>query len=244
MPEEAENPWTGQDSIETDGDESLQSLLEHLNSLNREDKLHSVLEQSISLVQKVMNSQASTLMLVDRDTGELILSMPSGPVKKQIQGKRLPKGTGIAGWVVENEEPYYSNNPKSNEVFGGDISDKFTTRNIICVPLYDSEDKVLGALQAINRQHTGFSNQDVPIFETLAEHVSVAIERTRELEKVKQQLEEKQMKLTEVHHRIKNSLSTIKAIIEMEISSVEDDTIRELLERTCARIDSMTGSSD
>jgi two-component sensor histidine kinase len=130
-------------------------------------------------------------------------------------------------------------------LFAGDLVDDFTSKNILCVPLRDKQQKVFGVLQAINRlDDRGFDDRDVSVFEALADHVAIAIERTRELEDVKNQLNEKEMMLTEVHHRLKNNLSTITALIEMELSDVEDETARRVLRKTASRIEAMTGVHD
>ncbi len=223
---------------------SLQILLKNISSVNKAVKLRTVLQESIEVVQNVMNTEASSLMLLDEDTGELIVSMPTGPVKKEVKGKRIKKGTGISGWVVQNEKPFYSNDVTKSDLFAGDISENFTSKNIICVPLRNSHKKVIGVLQAINRRDGDFSDRDIPVFEALADHVALAIERTRELQEVQNKLEERDLLLTEVHHRLKNNLSTITALIELELPDIEDKTAKEALQKTMARIKSMTEVHD
>lgn len=225
--------------------DSLHLLLENISSLNQAVELQSVLKESIGLIERVMNVEASSLMLLDKSTGELIVSMPTGPVQKEISGERIKKGTGVGGWVIENEKPYYSNDLENSEIFAGDLSEDFKSRNIICVPLKDKKDQVFGVLQAVNRlDDRDFDDNDVSVFQALANHVAIAIERTRELEKVQNQLKEKEMMLTEVHHRLKNNLSTITALIEMELSNVEDENAALVLKKTASRIGSMTEVHD
>lgn len=220
---------------------NFQVLLKNISTLNGAVELRSLLQKSLKVVQNVMNAEASSLMLIDESTGELVVSLPTGPVKKEITGERLEQGTGIGGWVIENNEPFYTNEPEKSDIFAGELSDDFTTRNIICVPLVDTRGKAFGVLEAINRlDERGFGDPDVPVFQALADHIATAIERTRKLEKVQKQLREKEMMLTEVHHRLKNSLSTITALIEMEFSEIEDEHARQVLQKTCSRIDSMT----
>ncbi|MGM0546996.1 MAG: histidine kinase dimerization/phosphoacceptor domain -containing protein [Bacteroidota bacterium] len=223
---------------------SLQILLKNISSVNRAVKLRTVLQESIEVVQNVMNTEASSLMLLDENTGELIVSMPTGPVKKEVKGKRIKKGEGIGGWVVKNNKPFYTNDVAGTDLFGGDLSPNFTTKNIICVPLKNSHHKVIGVLQAINRREGTFSENDIPVFEALADHVALAIERCRELQEVQDKLEERDLMLTEVHHRLKNNLSTITALIELELSDIEDQAAREVLQKTMARIKSMTEVHD
>lgn len=223
---------------------SIQILLKNINSVNKAVKLRNVLQESIEVVQNVMNTEASSLMLLDKNTGELIVSMPTGPVKNEVKGKRIEKGKGIGGWVVKNEKPFYSNDVVSSDLFAGDISKNFTTKNIICVPLKNSHEQLIGVLQAINRCDGDFTERDIPVFEALAGHVALAIERCRELQDVQKKLEKRDLMLTEVHHRLKNNLSTITALIELELSDIEDEKAKEVLQKTMARIKSMTEVHD
>lgn len=225
--------------------DSLQLLLKNITSLNRAVKLQTVLRESLDVIQNVMDVEASSLLLVDEVTDELIVSIPTGPVQNEIQGKRLEKGVGISGWVTENKKTYYSNDVERDENFGGELSEEFTTKNIICTPLYKRDRSIFGVLQAINRlDNKEFSDRDVKVFEALAEHVAIAIERTREIERLQQELDNRELMLREVHHRIKNNLSTLTALIEMEYNEVKDSHAEKVLRTTCSRIESMTEVHD
>ncbi|NGP89010.1 histidine kinase dimerization/phosphoacceptor domain -containing protein [Fodinibius halophilus] len=224
--------------------DSLRMLLKEFSSLNRAVELKGVLQKSLGIIKKVMDSEASSLILLDEDSQELVVSIPSGPVRHEIQGIRISREQGVAGWVLENDQPYFSNSPKETEIFAGELSENFTTESIICVPLSGKNGKVIGVLEAINRKGgRGFSEDDIPVFEALSEHVAHTIERTRELENLQQRVEDKEIMLTEVSHRIKNNLLTLTALIEMEIPEV-DEVSREVLQKTCARIDSMAEIHD
>jgi len=230
---------------DNESSDSVRLLLKNINSLNGVAELNPLLEQSLSVIEKVMHVEASSLMLLDESGGELIISMPSGTVRRKNQGNHLAKGTGVRGWVLEHAEPYFTNAPSSDEHFAGDISDDITTENILCVPMVDSDGAVFGMLQAINRNDKqGFQDHDIPVFEALSNHVAMAIERTREFDQLQQQLDEKEVMLTEIHHRLKNNLFTITALIEMELTEVEDETALRVLKKTSARINAMTSVHD
>lgn len=206
--------------------------------------MQSVIEQSLYLVEKVMNCRASSLMLLDEKTGDLIVSGARGPVGEQVQGERLPKGMGIAGWVAENKKPYYSNNPKANEIFGGDISERFTTRNITCVPLYDSDDEVIGVLQAINRRHTGFSNSDVSILETLAENIVISIKRTKRLQELEKNLELERIAARGFRKSVGDFLNVLSEEFIKNRLAVKNETGDDLLQKVYTHIEAINKYMD
>lgn len=188
----------------------------------------------------VMDAEASSLMLLDEATGELNVSIPTGPVQEEIIGLSIPKDKGVAGWVLKNNNPYISNDIKESDLFWRDLSEDFETRNIICVPLKNETGKGFGVLQAINRKEgKDFKGSDVFVFETLAEHVAIAIERAQRYDKLVHKLDEKTVQLSEIHHRLKNNLATISALIELEMGKVEDDSVRKLMNTTNSRIKSV-----
>lgn len=220
--------------------ESLHLLLESIEGLNKSMELQSLLSESMESARLVMNSEASSLMLLDEETGELFISLPTGPVKDEIKGKRIPKNKGVGGWVIENKRPYLSNDLENSEIFFGEVADEFQTRNIICVPLIDSRNNAMGVLQAINKRGLkDFTPHDIPVFQALASHVSMAIERTRMEERMKSRIKQKEVLLTEIHHRVKNNLATISGLIEMELDTVEDKHARHVLKNTYSRMQSM-----
>jgi len=221
-------------------EDSLHLLLETIEGINRTMELKSLLAESMEAARLIMKAEASSLMLLDEDTGELYLSLPTGPVKNEVKGRRIPKNKGVGGWVIERGRPYLSNDLQESEIFYGDLTKDFQTRNIICVPLINKENKTIGVLQALNRRkNRDFNPHDIPIFQALASHVTIAIERTRKQEKLINRLKEKEVLLTEIHHRVKNSLATITALIEMEMSKINDEEVKQVLKNTYSRIRSM-----
>lgn len=225
--------------------ESLHLLLDTIEGISRTMELKSLLSESMEATRIVMNAEASSLMLLDEDTGELYVSLPTGPVKEEIKGKRIPPEEGIGGWVATNKRPYISNDVENSEHFWGDIAEDFTTRNIVCVPLVNKGNEVIGVLQALNkRKGEEFTPHDIPVFQALASQVTIAIERARQNEELHDRLKENEVMFTEIHHRIKNNLATISALIEMEMPDDLDPDARYILEKTHSRIQSMTEVHD
>lgn len=213
------------------------ALSKVIESLNRTLDLNEVLLKCLEAVKIALNSEASSLMLLNKDREMLKVSMATGPVKDEIIGASIPSGKGIAGWVLNKNEPYISNDVDQNEVFWKDLSPAFKTRNIICVPLQDERGRAFGVLEAINKvDDLSFDENDLSAFESLALQVSSAIERSKVYEEQERQLDQKNEYISELHHRLKNSLSVISGLIEFDIDDVKDEKARYLLTFTNSRI--------
>jgi PAS domain S-box-containing protein len=57
--------------------------------------------------------------------------------------------------------------------------------------------------------------------------------------KIEAMLEEKNMLLKEVHHRIKNNMNTIESLLSLQAGSIKDSSTIEALEEACGRVRSM-----
>jgi PAS domain S-box-containing protein len=67
-------------------------------------------------------------------------------------------------------------------------------------------------------------------------NITSLVEARKTLEKA---VEEKEMLLKELHHRIKNNLQTIYGLLQIQTSTVKDDQVRKILKETENRIFSM-----
>ncbi|MFB3905108.1 MAG: PP2C family protein-serine/threonine phosphatase [Acidobacteriota bacterium] len=171
-------------------------LLDAVRRINTRVELASVLGTIMDAAKTIMDAEASSLMMLDPETQELIITLPTGPVSAEISGLRIPPGKGFAGWVATSGEPLIANDARRDPRFFGDLSKSpFRTRNLICVPLRDSQGHVTGVLQAINRRDDGvFEESDIPIFSAFADQAAIAIEKSQlyqaslEKERLQQQL--------------------------------------------------------
>ncbi len=224
---------------------NLQLMISTIEGINSAMEIKSILKESLEAARLVMNSEASSLMLLDRETGELHVSIPTGPVKGDIEGKVIPEKRGIAGWVVENKRPYLTNDVDSSEHFWGDLSREFTTRNLICVPLINRSNEVIGVMQAINRRkNEEFTTRDIPVFQALSSHVTAALERAQKLEKLHDRIKEQQSQIEEINLRVKKSLDALTEYIENQLADRGGEEAGEVLKEILEQIRSMSGMQE
>lgn len=235
-------------SPEEQASDQFNLLLDLTNRINSNLDLEEVLREIIEAAKIFTNSEACSVLLLDRETDELILSIPTGPATRSISGKRFPKNKGIAGWVVTHKKSLLINNVKEDERFLGDFRpDMFNSRSMICVPLINNQGEVIGALETINKINgTGFSEEELPLFQALANKATLAIENARLHEKIKtreqqlrESLQEKQALLSEVHHRVKNNLAVVSGILQLQSHATENEEIQRALSNSEMRIRTM-----
>ena len=75
----------------------MQLLLHAIEGINRTMELKSLLLKCMNSASQLMDAEASSLMHLDKISGDLLVSIPTGPIKDKITGMNIPKDKGIAG---------------------------------------------------------------------------------------------------------------------------------------------------
>jgi len=177
-------------------------LLEMISKINSTLNSAELLTRIMEAAKEIMNSEASSLMLLDKTTRELVIQIPTGPIKEQITGIRIPYGQGIAGWVAEHEEAVVTEDAATDPRHYGqvDSASGFKTRSLICVPMKGPSGEILGVLEALNRHDNApYTQTDIDLFIVLADQAAIALEKARlHAEALEKQRLEQQ--LTLAHH--------------------------------------------
>lgn len=225
--------------------ENLSLILETLEGINNTNEFKTVLHESMEATRQVMDSEASSLFLIDDEKGELFISVPTGPAKKEVAGKSIPKDKGIAGWVLSNQKPYLTNDVTKSEHFYGDLVESFTTKSLMCVPLINRHGDVIGIIQAMNkRDGKDYLESEIPVFEALATHITIAIERTKKIDSMRDTIQQKDVMIAEIHHRVKNNLEALSDQIQKDVKEISDEKANELFKKIEMRMKSMAKLHD
>jgi GAF domain-containing protein len=155
-------------------------LVEVAGLLSSTLKLEQLLVLITEAAAELLDAETSSLLLLDDETGELIVDIATGAHGHEVVQKRVPPGVGIAGWVVENGEPAVVNAPRDDARFYGDIDAKsgFETKGILAVPMRTKE-RVIGVIEVINKREGSFEDEDVKLTTALAGQAATAIDNAR-----------------------------------------------------------------
>jgi sigma-B regulation protein RsbU (phosphoserine phosphatase) len=146
----------------------------------------------LDVARRVMEVEAASLFLVNA-RGELELNCASGGTTPNVTEPErritVPRGRGIAGWVLEHGEPLLVADAYSDPRFFADADKKtgFKTRSILCVPL-KRNDKEIGVLQVLNPTgHEAFDETDLEVFCAYGNLAATAIEKLRTIDRQREQ---------------------------------------------------------
>lgn len=225
--------------------ESLVSVMEMAGMVNSSLNLVEVLSLMMENANRVTRAEASTLMLLDELTGDLVFSVPTGPIADKLVDVRLKRGQGIAGWVAENEKPVIVNDVARDDRFFSQIDEisDFKTKSILAVPL-KAKGELIGVLELINKADgSEFNAEDALLMTIYSEQAAMAIENARlygELQLQAEQSVRMQEELARAEkfralaqlsagfaHDFRNILNAIIGFAEISLLDAEKDETRE-----------------
>lgn len=166
----------------------LATLMDLSTVINSTLERKEVLRRAMEAATRLMGCEVGSLLLIDQESRELVFEVALGEKGDRVREICLKLGEGIAGWVAERGEPLLVSDAYKDLRFSprADERSKFTTRNMLCVPVR-SKGRVIGVLQAINKLHgDGFLPEDIGLFESLANQVAIAIENASLYEEVRE----------------------------------------------------------
>jgi HD-GYP domain-containing protein (c-di-GMP phosphodiesterase class II) len=140
--------------------------------------LSELLNIVLNKAEEVMEAEASSVFLIDKEKRELYFITARGEKGKEAKEIRVPMGKGIVGWVAEHGRPLLVPDvTKDPRWFKGvDKKTKFVTRSIIAVPLI-SKGKIIGVSEVLNKKGNRYFNEnDLELFEALGHQIAVAVE--------------------------------------------------------------------
>jgi Nif-specific regulatory protein len=174
---------SNKDHVQLDllGKEHLAELLKASSLLNSTLETRKVLESLMALANKLLRTEASSLILIDEKGERLFFKASAGARAKEIMRFNLDAEKGIVGWVIQNKKPYIAHDVESDSQWSQDVATQldFPTHSILCVPVMN-RGRLIGALEAINKADgERFDATDIILLTALADHAALAIENAR-----------------------------------------------------------------
>lgn len=158
-------------------------------TITSEMKMDALFQLIMDQTNQIMNTERSTVFLHDDETDELWSLIATGMGKNEI---RIQADSGIAGWVFQNKEQLIINDTYADHRFNAEVDLKsgFRTKNILCVPVINREEKCIGVLEALNSRSGEFTNDDCKFLRSISDYVAIALENAKLYEDVKRYTEE------------------------------------------------------
>lgn len=200
---------------------AVRDLFEIARSFSSVSDLDILLKQISSAAEKLTQSEASSVMLLDDHKEYLYFRTAGGEKGHVIKTIKIPVGQGIAGWVAQNNQPLLIEDVSKDPRFSSSLSDEksgFKTQSILCVPMTIAGE-IIGVMEVLNKKPTAtggkFTIDDQEILGSLAGFAAVSIVNSK------------------LNSNQKNFFANI---IEILISAIESESKTKNLPGHCWRV--------
>uniref|UniRef100_A0A9J7YG64 Phosphodiesterase n=1 Tax=Cyprinus carpio carpio TaxID=630221 RepID=A0A9J7YG64_CYPCA len=137
------------------------SLCNIILSVSRSDDVSVLLQEIIIEARNLSNAEICSVFLLDHFSHELVAKVFDGGVVNDDEEFRIPADQGIAGHVATTGKILNIKDAYSHPLFyrGVDDSTGFRTRNILCFPIKDENEEVIGVAELVNKTNGPWFNR-------------------------------------------------------------------------------------
>jgi len=216
----------------------LNYLIEITKRVNSTIDIDELLKIILEIALEITNADRGTVYLVDEMSGEIWSKVLQGDEIREI---RLKIGQGIAGYVAQTGEVINLVDAYQDPRFNPEIDRKtgYRTKTILCQPIKDKNDKIVGVFQLINKKSGVFTKRDEEMLNALSIHASIAIQNARMAQELvnSERLAVIGRMASSIIHDIKNPMATIKAYAQVIRKKVGEGETIQLVDEVIRQVD-------
>ena len=158
--------------------EQILKTIDIVNNKSLNNKLELII-QSISLkIAQILEAQQVTFFVVDEENQKLYSKNARG-AKGELITIEIPIDAGIAGYVATTGESVNIPDPYDDPRFNPQVDRDtgFITKNLICLPIFNSQNNVIAVVQILNKKgDIPFDNEDEQKFRDITQSLGFILE--------------------------------------------------------------------
>jgi GAF domain-containing protein len=143
-----------------------------------EEAFRGLLGAIVEVARSIFGARASSILLLDEETEELVFEAVVGEGEADLLGMRFPAGKGIAGWVLATRTPLVIEDVREDPRFATDVAEDtgYVPSGLMAAPLLHDEQS-LGVLEVLDRPGQSlFSLQEMELLGLFANQASIAVD--------------------------------------------------------------------
>ncbi|WP_417851134.1 sigma 54-interacting transcriptional regulator [Thalassoglobus sp.] len=159
----------------------MRTMIGLAHSFAGEKDTQTLLERIAEEACRLLKTDRASIFIWDKEQKLLIACPALG-----VEGGKLflPDNKGIVGDTIHGAKPIVVDDAYTDTRFDQTVDKKsgYTTRNLLCVPLFDADGECIGAFELINKLDGDFNDDDLNSLQDFGVQTSIAIKNTLELE--------------------------------------------------------------
>jgi signal transduction histidine kinase len=201
--------------------------------------LNILLNRITEAAAHVCGSEAASILLYDESQEQLYFESATNLDEPLMRGLIVPVEGSIAGWIVTHGQPIIIDDTQKDPRHFAQVgkATNITTTSLLGVPLI-AKDKIIGALEAINKRSGKFTQDDQEILMDLGAQAAVAIENAR--------LFQQSDLIAEMVHELRTPLSSLRTashlLLRKDIKQDQLAKVVGIIDNETTRLIDMTTS--
>jgi GAF domain-containing protein len=146
--------------------------------LGSEESFRALLAAIVEVARSIFGAKASSIVLLDEETEELVFEAVVGEGEDTLLGTRYPAGKGIAGWVLATRTPLVIEDVQQDPRFAKDVAEDtgYVPSGLMAAPLLHDE-RALGVLSVLDRpEQSLFTLKEMELLGLFAHQASIAVD--------------------------------------------------------------------
>lgn len=141
-----------------DAQEIVETIFTYITKIQPLRDYEEILMELANMGRHLVKADRCTVWVVDHAKKDLWTKVAHG-----IDAIRIPMGSGIVGEAIRNKEPMIINDVQKNGSFNAQIDRQtgYETKNMMVIPMFNSQNNIIGAFQVINKYEGEFNETDL-----------------------------------------------------------------------------------
>lgn len=170
----------------------LVSLVKIGRSINALTDITELLKVIAEETKVAMQADRCTVFLLDKEHNELWSKVALGMDSQEI---RFPADKGFAGYVVRTGESINIEDAYNDDRFNPEVDKEtgYKTKTMLCMPIKNNNQEIIGAFQVLNKAHGIFTKNDEDLLVAIGGSASIALENAQLFEQQKELYKEQKL---------------------------------------------------
>ena len=170
----------------------LVALVKISQSISAETNIDQLIKTIAEETKEAIQADRCTVFLYDEEKNEIWSKVALGLDNTEI---RFPADKGLAGHCVKTGETINIKDAYNDPRFNSEIDNKtgYKTKTILCMPIKNLQQKIIGAFQVLNKLEGCFSDLDEDLMVAIGSSAGIALENAQLFKTQQKMLEEQKI---------------------------------------------------